>query len=168
MELYRRFTGFSGWKIINAEEINMQCPKCGFDHEDQTTECLKCGLVFARYADRRDIPTRVPARCGEETEGPRTLQEARKELTYRLIALPLALVAARLLVGSPLAHLIRVFLSMWVHESGHAVTAWLCGFGAFPGPWVTPVSDGRLPLVTGGLALGIGWCVIRTWRAQRL
>jgi len=27
----------------------MRCPKCQFDHPPQTTECLKCGIVFARY-----------------------------------------------------------------------------------------------------------------------
>ena len=27
----------------------MRCPKCQFDHELQTTECLKCGIVFSRY-----------------------------------------------------------------------------------------------------------------------
>ena len=27
----------------------MRCPKCQFDHELQTAECLKCGIVFARY-----------------------------------------------------------------------------------------------------------------------
>jgi len=27
----------------------MRCPKCQFDHPLQTTECLKCGIVFSRY-----------------------------------------------------------------------------------------------------------------------
>jgi hypothetical protein len=27
----------------------MQCPKCQFDHELQTTDCQKCGIVFSRY-----------------------------------------------------------------------------------------------------------------------
>ena len=29
--------------------IRMRCPKCQFDHPLQTTECLKCGIIFARY-----------------------------------------------------------------------------------------------------------------------
>ncbi|MGC1314035.1 MAG: hypothetical protein WA857_17465, partial [Candidatus Acidiferrum sp.] len=29
--------------------IRMRCPKCQFDHPLQTTECLKCGIVFSRY-----------------------------------------------------------------------------------------------------------------------
>lgn len=27
----------------------MRCPKCQFDHPLQTTECLKCGIVFSKY-----------------------------------------------------------------------------------------------------------------------
>jgi hypothetical protein len=27
----------------------MRCPKCQFDHPLQTTDCLKCGIIFARY-----------------------------------------------------------------------------------------------------------------------
>lgn len=27
----------------------MQCPKCGFTHPEQTKECLRCGIVFAKY-----------------------------------------------------------------------------------------------------------------------
>ncbi len=102
-----------------------------------------------------------------DEEGPYTLQQAKEELTYRLLALPVALLAARLLVGSPLAHLVRIFLSMWVHEAGHAVTAWLCGFGAFPGPWRTPVSDERIYPVTIALAAALGWGVFQSWRAKR-
>lgn len=27
----------------------MRCPKCQFDHPLQTTDCLKCGIVFSKY-----------------------------------------------------------------------------------------------------------------------
>ncbi len=27
----------------------MECPKCGFDQPDQTIECLKCGIIFAKF-----------------------------------------------------------------------------------------------------------------------
>ena len=34
-------------------------------------------------------------------------------------------------------------LGMWVHESGHAVAAWLCGYLAWPGPWISLVNRYR-------------------------
>ncbi|HYO72261.1 MAG TPA: hypothetical protein VEU33_39935 [Archangium sp.] len=71
-------------------------------------------------------------------------EEARSELRVRLFALPVALAVAWLLVKSPLwGSLMRIFLSMWIHELGHAVTAWFCGFPSFPGPWVTRTDDER-------------------------
>jgi hypothetical protein len=77
------------------------------------------------------------------------------------LALPVALAAGLLLARSPFRGIIRTFLTMWVHELGHAVTAWLCGFGAFPGPWRTPVSEGRIPFVTVALAAVLGYAGFR-------
>ena len=145
----------------------MQCPKCQFDHAAQTTECLKCGIVFAKYHRYQDALHTFPIHSDAEQGTPVTLQEARTELLYRLLVLPVALLVAWLLVGSPLAPLVRIFVSMWVHEAGHAVTAWLCGFGAFPGPWLTPVSSGRVPVVTVALTVGVGWGILHAWRTQR-
>ena len=34
----------------------MRCPKCQFDHPLQTTECLKCGIVFSKYKPPVDVP----------------------------------------------------------------------------------------------------------------
>src|SRR5208283_1532256 len=109
----------------------MRCPKCQFDHELQTTECLKCGIVFARYeaaqkaATNRSAPLGpvppgsspeplafpapvepgsarkppgfiAPVRPGSALKLPAALapapnQDARQELIYRALALPLAL-----------------------------------------------------------------------------
>ncbi len=33
----------------------MRCPKCQFDHLLQTTECLKCGIVFSKYKQPADL-----------------------------------------------------------------------------------------------------------------
>jgi len=30
-------------------EKNKKCPKCGFNHADQDAECLRCGIIFAKY-----------------------------------------------------------------------------------------------------------------------
>jgi len=72
------------------------------------------------------------------------VEEARLERRVRAWAIPCALALAFLLAATgPGRMLLRVFLSMWVHEVGHAATAWLCGYPAFPGPWFTPVAQSR-------------------------
>jgi hypothetical protein len=144
----------------------MQCPKCKFDSESQTTECLKCGIVFAKYYRLQERPQSMPTRVEAESEDEAdTADEAKRELRYRVFAVPLALLAARSLVGT-FPGLVRL-LTMWVHEAGHAVTAWLCGFWAVPGPWVTPVSDER-SLSVMVLVLGaVGFGGFQVWNARR-
>jgi hypothetical protein len=116
----------------------MQCPKCHFENEDQATECHKCGIIFAKYAHHEEI-VHQEAKHAEETQA--EAAELRQELTNRIIAIPAALISARILVGIA-APFVRI-IAMFVHESGHALTAWLCGFWATPGLWFTPVSDER-------------------------
>jgi hypothetical protein len=95
-------------------------------------------------------------------------EDARREYLIRLYALPVALLVAWGLVSSGFgAHLVRIFLSMWVHETGHAVTAWLGGYPAFPGPWATPVGGSRAPLLSLLAAAGVGFLVWRAWRERR-
>jgi len=96
------------------------------------------------------------------------VSEARLEGRLRTWAIPSALAVFFLLVATGPGHfLVRVFLSMWVHEVGHATAAWLCGFPAFPGPWLTPMATSRSGLfgflVFAALAAG----AFLTWRAER-
>jgi hypothetical protein len=91
--------------------------------------------------------------------------DARREALVRAVAPPAALLVAWAATAAPAGRaLVRTFLSMWVHEAGHAVAAWLSGFGAFPGPWRTPVSASRLALVV--VALGAALLAL-VWWAQR-
>jgi hypothetical protein len=87
------------------------------------------------------------------------------ERRIRQLALPLALGLAFVVTGSGLRGIVRTFLTMWVHELGHAVAAWLCGFGAFPGPWFTPVSEDRMIVVTLLGLTAIGYGGFRAWQA---
>ncbi|TMB37962.1 MAG: hypothetical protein E6J58_10465 [Deltaproteobacteria bacterium] len=92
-------------------------------------------------------------------QGEWELPESQLEARLRTWAIPVALGGSFLLVATgPGRFLVRVFLSMWVHEIGHATTAWLCGFPAFPGPWLTPMAQSRSPLfgLIVFLALGVG------------
>jgi hypothetical protein len=89
----------------------------------------------------------------------------RSEQMARAVALPLAMGFAWLAVhGSPGA--VRM-LAMWVHESGHAASAWLCGYPAWPGPWFTPISTDRSPLFTILLLSLVGYGGYRAWQLQR-
>lgn len=96
------------------------------------------------------------------------VSEAQLESRLRTWAIPVALAGAFLVVSTGPGHfLARVFLSMWVHEIGHATAAWLCGFPAFPGPWLTPMAQSRSGafgfLVFAAIASGTLW----TWRTER-
>jgi hypothetical protein len=101
-------------------------------------------------------------------EGEWEVSEAQLEGRLRTWAIPVALAGAFLLVATGPGHfLVRVFLSMWVHEIGHATAAWLCGFPAFPGPWLTPMAQSRSGafgfLVFAAIAAAAYW----SWRVER-
>jgi hypothetical protein len=109
--------------------------------------------VFAKYLRR---------------QAPETLQlkpELRQELTYRLIAIPAALIGARLLVS--VAPFLTRILTMLVHECGHAITAWLCGFWAVPGLWFTPISPDRVFWITVAVAGVVAFGACQFWRFRR-
>ena len=160
----------------------MRCPKCEFDHELQTTECLKCGIVFSRYraaqkaaaAANQDAPAEpvpmveAPALppSAPLCEPPIDRTDAIRELKYRVLALPLALLVAFWATSTGL-RVVAGMLAMVVHESGHAITAWLVGRWAVPMLWVTMHGDERSWLVVVTLTTAIGVGGFLAWKAQR-
>jgi hypothetical protein len=160
--------------------LPMRCPKCQFDHPLQTTECLKCGIVFSRYHAAPESATHkahsdvavavsdLPA-LPEPTAAAndaRSRSDARTEFKYRILALPLALLLARLVAGTPL-RMAAAMLAMVLHESGHAITAWLTGRWAVPLLWVAPHGQERswgiVLLVTAAILFG-GFLA---WKTER-
>ena len=83
----------------------------------------------------------------------------------RVLALPGALIGARI-ATAVMPGPVRM-ISMWVHESGHAVAAWLTGFAAFPGPWFTPVDLERSLMVTLAIAAAVTAGAYRAWQVER-
>jgi hypothetical protein len=78
------------------------------------------------------------------------------EVRLAWLAVPGALVVAALVDHTELgAFLLRTFFGMWLHELGHAVAAWLCGFPAFPGPWFTPMAEERSALFALAIMAGL-------------
>jgi hypothetical protein len=94
-----------------------------------------------------------------------TAQEDKQELIFRIFALPAALLLARGMVHvAPGA--VRL-LSMWLHELGHAVAAWLSGFSAMPTAWYTSVDPERSRALTFLLVIGLGVGGFQAWRRKR-
>jgi hypothetical protein len=158
----------------------MRCPKCQFDHPLQTSECLKCGIVFSRYhAAQENAVDQANPHATMAVSAPPALSEpattvsdavgrtdARTEFKYRIFALPLALLLARLVAGTPL-RMAAAMLAMVLHESGHAITAWLTGRWALPLPWVTPHGQERSWLIVLLVTAAILFGGFLAWKTER-
>jgi hypothetical protein len=95
-------------------------------------------------------------------------RDAALERRLRTWAIPVALVASFAFVHTGLGRvLVRIFCSMWLHEIGHAVAAWLCGYLAFPGPWLTPVAAERSVLFTVLVSSALAFGAVRAWGSER-
>lgn len=91
------------------------------------------------------------------------------EWKLRAGALPGALVIAYLLhltaIGSSVQ---RIALAMPLHELGHAITAWWCGFSAIPTFWKTLIGETRSTGVTLLLAAALAAGAWRAWTTDRM
>ena len=96
------------------------CPRCGFDPEAETPECPRCGVVFAK-AQR----ARAAYRGGAERRLSTLDAEARR-------ALIVGAVLALLVLALPFLRFVFSYLTILVHELGHAAFAWLFGYPALP------------------------------------
>ncbi|MDY7227302.1 hypothetical protein [Hyalangium rubrum] len=150
------------------------CPRCGAPRTP-TPECPHCGVYYAKAEARvaqpalalapEEPPAPLAPAPAERLTWNEDAEDARRELMIRVFAVPAALLLTWALHNTGMGHsLLRIFLSMWIHELGHAVTAWLTGFTAFPGPWATSIAEVRSPSFSVLLALGFGALVYRGWR----
>ena len=156
------------------------CPRCGAPRV-AGAECPHCGVVYARASRRAAAPTAAPTTeavvpgIGEEPPRPamsaaaqfarnNALAEARAEMQLARFAVPGALLACLLLAQTDMGvFFLRTFFGMWLHELGHAVAAWLCGYPAFPGPWFTAVGEERSFSFALALTAGLAWAIWRAW-----
>ena len=133
----------------------------------QAADCPRCGVIYAK-AGVHALATAVEAPLETVGEWTAETDDEGLELRLRSFAIPAALLASALAVWSSIGHFfVRTFASMWVHETGHAVAAWLCGYLAFPGPWFTPVANERSPILVVAIAGALGYATFRSWRADR-
>lgn len=103
----------------------------------------------------------------ERFEGP-AVEDPALEYKLTVSALPAAL-ALGVLFHCLTPGLQRIFFGMPVHELGHAVSAWLCGFFAIPTLWKTLVfSESRSFVWPLLLAAGLVSLAVMAWRAEKM
>jgi len=113
------------------------------------------------------VPERGPSPVAEWARE-RDVEAARAELWLARVAVPCALVLASILAHTgPGRFFMRTFAGMWLHELGHAVIAWLCGFPAFPGPWITGIAESRSVPFALLITAGLGCIAWRGWTEER-
>lgn len=97
-----------------------------------------------------------------------TGEESPREWKLRAGALPTAFLLALMFHSCDTGHFVqRSALSMPLHELGHAITAWWCGFAALPSLWKTLIPETRGVFVPALLAAGHAFLVWRGWTTQR-
>jgi Zn-finger nucleic acid-binding protein len=173
--------------IKKAEEalIDVACPRCQSSNSLlpealATASCISCGSLlqppvgtadpYANLAEDGDGDNPVCQPDVEdiddalanpvEDESWSAVKDIDLEYKLCLFAIPAMLVIGILfnLTGMG-ASIQRIWLTMPVHELGHAITAWFTGYNAIPSLWVTQIfSDSRgwiAPLMVLG-AIGFG------------
>ncbi len=142
-----------------------KCPRCGADYA-KAEQIRRQGRAAAAPppAEEAAMQAAVPAVIVglEDT----AVADPKLELKITMIAPPAAL-ALGVLFHYLMPGAQRIFFGMPVHELGHALTAWLCGFFAIPTLWKTLMWEERgfvAPLVLAG---GIAYLMVRAWRADK-
>lgn len=168
--------------------MSATCPWCSAPRDTGPT-CPKCGAIYAKAeaikahgsAKSVVLPAAAPEVAAEpsvldleldlDTDNPadewKLVDDADLEWKFCVGAIPIALACALVFHASGMgAFLQRLFLTMPVHELGHAIAAWLCGFSAIPTVWKTLVPETRgfiAPVVLLGAFGYMGW---RGWAAD--
>lgn len=154
------------------------CPWCNAPRAAGET-CPRCGANYAkaemiRAHGRAPVADEAVAAPVPEPAVAATLvgMEARAvedpELEWRLCA---AAIPAALLIALAF-HLVtpglqRIFFGMPIHELGHAISAWFCGYAALPTLWRTFVAEERGWLAPVALAGALGYMMVRAYLAEK-
>ena len=158
------------------------CPWCNAPR-GSGPECPKCGANYAkaeaiRKQGRAGAAAAAPVAAPVETDPvprggiqiqplaePEGVDDPVLEFKFCLAAIPAMLVLA-MLFNAFLPFLQRTFLTMPVHELGHSITAWLCGFWSIPTLWKAITAESR-GLVTPLAVLGaVGFMAWRAWTKE--
>jgi hypothetical protein len=142
------------------------CPKCGANYAK--AEAIKSQGRAAAPAEPARAEASPQSRILDLTNAvdPEERVDSELELKFCIAAIP-AFLALGFVMHLVLPGVQRLAFTMPVHELGHAVAAWFCGYFAIPTLWVTLMFGERgflMPLVLAGL---FGWLGLRAWRAEK-
>lgn len=91
------------------------------------------------------------------------------EWKLRAGAIPIAIALALLFHSCDTGHFAqRTALSMPLHELGHAISGWWCGYAAIPGLWKTSMPEARgvvMPMLVLAFEAYVLW---RAWNTRRM
>lgn len=149
--------------------LGPDCPRCGANYAK--AEAIKQHGKAAAPPPAAPRETRAQEDTGQLLgidDMPDRVEDPQLELKFCIAAIPAMLFVALLFNLSGLGHgLQRMFFAMPMHELGHAVTGWLCGFFAIPTLWVTRVPEEPTLLVSAILVVGMGTVMYRGWNAGK-
>ncbi len=168
--------------------MNATCPWCNAPR-DAGPSCPGCGANYAKAEaikahGRAAVPDAAASAAAVRIEPEasvldleldvdnpkdewRLVDDAALEWKFCVFAIPVSLLLALVFHSSGLfASLQRIFLTMPVHELGHATAAWFCGFAAIPTVWKTIVPETRGFIAPVLLLGGLGYLGWRGWVAE--
>jgi len=145
------------------------CPWCSAPRAAGAT-CPRCGANYAKAelikAQGRAAIMEKPVAAVIAGPDDQAVDDPLLEWKLCVAAIPAALglgVVFHLLTPG----LQRIFFGMPVHELGHAVTAWLCGYFAIPTLWKTLIPESRGFVAPALLAGALVYLMVRAWRAEK-
>jgi hypothetical protein len=161
--------------------MSATCPWCEAPRQEGAN-CPRCG---ANYAKAEAIRTHgraevVPAAAiqaegepealiftaaDEDPEASAVIDDPQTEFRFCAAAIPLMLLVAIAFNAMEWGRFAqRLVFTMPVHELGHAVTAWLCGFGAIPTLWITITMEDRGFVAPLAILGAVGWMMHHGWQ----
>jgi hypothetical protein len=144
------------------------CPRCGANYAK--AEAIRthgrAEVAVAAVPQAEDEPeVLIFAAADEDPEASAVIDDPQTEFRFCVAAIPLMLLVAIAFNAMGWGRFVqRLLFTMPVHELGHAVTSWLCGFGAIPTLWITIIMEERGFVAPLALLGAVGWMIYRGWQ----
>ncbi len=158
------------------------CPWCEAPRKDGP-ECPRCGANYAKAeaikkhgraavtvaaTPAEDLPEAQIFIAGDaQLDDNEVIDDAQTEFWFSAAAIPAMLLIAVAFQSMEWGRFVqRLVFTMPVHELGHAVTAWLCGFGAIPTVWVTITMEERGFVAPVAVFAAVAWTLYSGWQLE--